>query len=117
MCPTEAPNSYSRKLSGNLQASMTVSGAGITACSVKGSAKGRRGDIYCCENAAIYRCDSHVQCVPDRLSANQLNHADWYGAHNYTKPYPGEDKILTPDEVGAGNAKAPAKASTTDTDG
>nr|WP_229748466.1 alkaline phosphatase family protein [Arthrobacter liuii] len=54
---------------------------------------------------------------PDRANPARLNHADWYAAHNFTQPYPGEDKILTPDEVNAGTAQAPAKASATDTDG
>lgn len=54
---------------------------------------------------------------PDRANPAQLNHADWYGAHNFTKPYPGEDKILTPDEVNPGTTQAPAKASETDADG
>lgn len=54
---------------------------------------------------------------PDRANADQLNHADWYGAHNFTQPYPGEDKILTPEEVNPGNAQAPGNASATDTDG
>ncbi len=53
----------------------------------------------------------------DRANPAQLNHADWYAAHNYTQPYPGENKILTPDEVGAGSTQAPAKAAGTDTDG
>ncbi|MFC0458539.1 hypothetical protein ACFFGR_18650, partial [Arthrobacter liuii] len=54
---------------------------------------------------------------PDRANPAQLNHADWYAAHNFTQPYPGEDKILTPDEDDAGTAQTPAKASATDTDG
>jgi|GEM_PF-4520559 hypothetical protein len=33
---------------------------------------------------------------PDRANPAQLNHADWYAAHNYTQPYPGEDKSSTP---------------------
>jgi YVTN family beta-propeller protein len=49
---------------------------------------------------------------PDRANPAQLNHADWYAAHNYTQPYPGEDKVLTPDEV-TGSPASPG----TDTDG
>ncbi|MBT1004376.1 hypothetical protein KIH31_17455 [Paenarthrobacter sp. DKR-5] len=55
---------------------------------------------------------------PDRANPAQLNHADWYAAHNYSRPYPGEDKILTPTEVAGGNTKAPAKTRAgTDADG
>jgi hypothetical protein len=28
-----------------------------------------------------------------------MNHATWYATKGYDKPYPGEDKVLTPDEV------------------
>ncbi|GAB3276194.1 alkaline phosphatase family protein [Sinomonas notoginsengisoli] len=54
---------------------------------------------------------------PDRVNPAQLNRADWYAAHNYTRPYPGDDKILTPDQVpGAGTSRAPVKSASTDTD-
>jgi hypothetical protein len=38
-----------------------------------------------------------------------LNRIDWYAAHKFSMPYPGDSKILTPDEVpndptGAANA-------------
>jgi YVTN family beta-propeller protein len=55
---------------------------------------------------------------PDRANPAQLNRADWYAANNYTKPYPGDGKVLTPGEVpGAAPGQAPAKSGTTDTDG
>jgi hypothetical protein len=28
-----------------------------------------------------------------------MNHFSWYEAHGWTKPYPGETKIYTPDKV------------------
>ena len=28
-----------------------------------------------------------------------MNHFTWYQAHDWTKPYPGEDKIYAPDDV------------------
>ena len=54
---------------------------------------------------------------PDRANPAQLNRADWYAAHNYTQPYPGDTKVLTPDQVPGATSPAPAKPSTTDTDG
>jgi YVTN family beta-propeller protein len=50
--------------------------------------------------------------APDRADSAHLNRADWYAAHNYTQPYPGDNKILTPDEVPNGPA-----TTGTDTDG
>jgi hypothetical protein len=32
-------------------------------------------------------------------NTNMMNHATWYATKGYDKPYPGEDKVLTPDEV------------------
>ncbi|CRK81228.1 40-residue YVTN family beta-propeller repeat-containing protein [Neobacillus massiliamazoniensis] len=32
-------------------------------------------------------------------NTNEMNHAVWYATKGYNKPYPGEDKVLTPDEV------------------
>jgi YVTN family beta-propeller protein len=36
---------------------------------------------------------------PDVENANVMNHATWYATKGYDKPYPGDDKVLTPDEV------------------
>jgi YVTN family beta-propeller protein len=38
---------------------------------------------------------------PDAVNANMLNHATWYAAKGFDKPYPGEPKTLTPAEVEA----------------
>ncbi|MCW3845130.1 phosphoesterase [Micromonospora yasonensis] len=35
----------------------------------------------------------------DRTNPSQLNHFDWYEAHGWKKPYPGEDKFYAPDDV------------------
>ncbi|HJQ45061.1 MAG TPA: phosphoesterase [Amycolatopsis sp.] len=35
----------------------------------------------------------------DSTNPAQMNHFDWYEAHGWTQPYPGEDKIYTPDQV------------------
>ena len=35
----------------------------------------------------------------DWANAAQLNRLDWYSAHNWTTPYPGDATILAPDEV------------------
>ncbi|MBP0727091.1 hypothetical protein J5Y03_18180 [Bacillus sp. RG28] len=32
-------------------------------------------------------------------NTNEMDHAVWYATKGYDKPYPGEDKVLTPDEV------------------
>ena len=35
----------------------------------------------------------------DFANPAQMNHLGWYEAHDWTKPYPGEDKILAPADV------------------
>ncbi|MEU9214364.1 alkaline phosphatase family protein [Streptomyces sp. NPDC048415] len=37
--------------------------------------------------------------VPDFANPAQMNHFTWYQTHNWTKPYPGEDKIFAPQDV------------------
>jgi hypothetical protein len=34
-----------------------------------------------------------------------LNRVDWYAAYNFTRPYPGDRAILTPEQVAAGPGK------------
>ncbi|GII55313.1 phosphoesterase [Planotetraspora thailandica] len=36
---------------------------------------------------------------PDSANPEQMNHFSWYEAHDWAKPYPGESKIVTPDQV------------------
>lgn len=36
---------------------------------------------------------------PDFANPAQMNHFAWYEAHDWTKPYPGEDKIVAPEDV------------------
>jgi hypothetical protein len=36
---------------------------------------------------------------PDRQDENLLNRAIWYSAFNFRRPYPGDSKILSPQEV------------------
>jgi hypothetical protein len=31
-----------------------------------------------------------------------MNHFTWYQTHDWTKPYPGETRIVTPDKVPGG---------------
>ncbi|MDQ0196979.1 YVTN family beta-propeller protein [Neobacillus ginsengisoli] len=48
---------------------------------------------------------------PDVENANVMNHSVWYATKGYDKPYPGDDKVLTPDEVEkqpASSAPSPA---------
>ncbi|MCZ8511684.1 bifunctional YncE family protein/alkaline phosphatase family protein [Paenibacillus filicis] len=48
---------------------------------------------------------------PDKVNANMLNHVIWYATSGFDKPYPGEQKVLTPDEVAAQpESKAPSPA-------
>jgi hypothetical protein len=35
----------------------------------------------------------------DFANPAQMNHLSWYEAHDWTKPYPGEDKIFAPADV------------------
>jgi YVTN family beta-propeller protein len=35
----------------------------------------------------------------DYANPAQMNHFTWYQTHGWTQPYPGEDKIFTPDQV------------------
>jgi hypothetical protein len=37
--------------------------------------------------------------IQDFANPAQLNRLDWYSAHNWKVPYPGDKKILTPNEV------------------
>lgn len=37
--------------------------------------------------------------VPDYAPPAQMDHVTWYETHNWSKPYPGEDKIYAPDDV------------------
>jgi hypothetical protein len=36
---------------------------------------------------------------PDVVDSGRHNRADWYSAHNWTTPYPGDPRILFPNEV------------------
>lgn len=47
----------------------------------------------------------------DSSNPAQMNHFDWYEAHDWSKPYPGEDKIYAPENVPGAYLPAP------DTDG
>lgn len=47
---------------------------------------------------------------PDRANPAQLNRADWYAAHQYTQPYPGDPTVLTPEEVNSLHGQAPTKS-------
>ncbi|MGW7236928.1 alkaline phosphatase family protein [Streptomyces sp. NPDC054804] len=37
--------------------------------------------------------------VPDYANPTQMNRYTWYQTHNWTKPYPGDKKIYTPNDV------------------
>jgi hypothetical protein len=37
--------------------------------------------------------------APDLAPSQQLNRFDWYSAHNWKVPYPGDKKILSPSQV------------------
>jgi YVTN family beta-propeller protein len=37
--------------------------------------------------------------VPDFANPLQMDHLTWYQTHGWTQPYPGENKIYTPDQV------------------
>ncbi|MEU5725618.1 hypothetical protein [Micromonospora sp. NPDC047738] len=36
---------------------------------------------------------------PDFANPAQMNHFTWYQAHDWKRPYPGEDKIFAPEDV------------------
>ena len=40
-----------------------------------------------------------LHAVPDSVNVPQMNRYDWYTAHDWKKPYPGDGKILAPDQV------------------
>jgi YVTN family beta-propeller protein len=40
--------------------------------------------------------------VPDYANPAQMNHLTWYQTHNWTTPYPGETKIVAPNDVPGG---------------
>ena len=37
--------------------------------------------------------------TPDLADANLLDHAIWYATSNFSKPFPGDDRILYPSEL------------------
>jgi hypothetical protein len=43
----------------------------------------------------------------DFANPAQMNHFDWYDAHDWAKPYPGEKKILAPQDVPGATIPAP----------
>ncbi|KOV67567.1 alkaline phosphatase family protein [Streptomyces sp. MMG1121] len=40
-----------------------------------------------------------TDAVPDYANPTQMNHFTWYQSHDWKKPYPGEKKIVAPDDV------------------
>ncbi|MCZ8514412.1 phosphoesterase [Paenibacillus filicis] len=49
---------------------------------------------------------------PDKVNANMLNHVIWYATKGFDQPYPGDSKVLTPDEAAQlpeSSAPSPAK--------
>jgi hypothetical protein len=44
--------------------------------------------------------------IQDFANPAQLNRLDWYSAHNWKVPYPGDKKILTPNQVPGHNLPA-----------
>ncbi len=50
-------------------------------------------------SAEMFRTESFV---PDQQNPQLLNRAICYSLKGYTTPYPGDDKVLTPDEARAG---------------
>jgi hypothetical protein len=46
--------------------------------------------------------------APDTANVAQSNRNLWYASNGYTKPYPGDSKVLLPNEVPGANASAPA---------
>jgi hypothetical protein len=54
---------------------------------------------------------SGKKASPDKVNANMLNHVTWYATKGFDKPYPGENKVLSPAQV----AKQPeSKSSSND---
>jgi hypothetical protein len=50
-----------------------------------------------------------ISSVPDQGISGlvpQLNRLDWYNAHGWSVPYPGDTKILTPSQVPGANLPA-----------
>lgn len=43
------------------------------------------------------------KAMADWANPAQLNHLDWYTAHDRKVPYPGEKTILAPDQVSGHN--------------
>jgi hypothetical protein len=53
--------------------------------------------------------DKHLtgmHAAVDSVNPEQLNRYDWYTAHGWAKPYPGDNKILTPGQVPGRNLPA-----------
>ncbi|MCO5970968.1 hypothetical protein [Actinoallomurus soli] len=45
--------------------------------------------------------------IPDVANPRLMSHLTWYQVHNWSTPYPGEDKIYTPDQVPGGYLPGP----------
>ncbi|GAA0329029.1 hypothetical protein NE235_35275 [Actinoallomurus spadix] len=45
--------------------------------------------------------------IPDIANPRLMSHLTWYKVHNWSTPYPGEDKIYTPDQVPGGYLPGP----------
>jgi hypothetical protein len=50
--------------------------------------------------------DDGPGAIQDWANPAQLNRLDWYSAHNWRVPYPGDKKILGPSQVPGANLPA-----------
>jgi hypothetical protein len=60
-------------------------------------------------NWMVTKADKHLtgmHASTDSVNPEQLNRYDWYTAHGWSKPYPGDSKILAPQEVPGHNLPA-----------
>jgi YVTN family beta-propeller protein len=53
---------------------------------------------------------------PDQSDWNVLNHAIWYATKGYDRPYPGDQKVLTPSEAGRNDGVQPGNQAVGDDD-
>ncbi len=77
------------------------SSAAAASVGVKSAPKAERSVVAAWDRWTVAQ-HSHLagpHAMADSVNVPQMNRYDWYTAHDWKKPYPGDSKILTPDQV------------------
>jgi YVTN family beta-propeller protein len=88
-------------LTEGLPSTTTTSVAAADRVGVKSAPKAERSVVEAWDRWTVEQ-HSHLaglHAVADSVNVPQMNRYDWYTAHDWKKPYPGDGKILAPDQV------------------